>query len=119
MIDPSQKRLGIVQTVPPRVKIPSFATRSGATPSSLIFWGCSHELPVPNQMDNCAYTLFLFMLVSGSATLALTLKLRRSCTGSVPEVEGTPSAHFSTKPGGRSPAATITADLDWTVLYVR
>src|SRR5437762_12567921 len=43
----------------------------------------------------------------------------RSWTGSIPEVDGTPSAHFSTKTGGRSPAATFTADLHSTVLFVR
>ena len=43
----------------------------------------------------------------------------RSCTGSTPDVEGTPSAHFSTKTGGRAPVAPLIADLHSTKLFVR
>src|SRR5947208_14148017 len=101
MIDPSQKRLGIVQTDPPRVKIPSRATRSGATPSSLIFWAIPHALPLPNQMDKLAYTLFTFRSLSGSTTFAYRLKLIRSWTRSSPDVDGTPSVHSTTTPAVR------------------
>src|SRR5947209_18108869 len=103
MIDPSQKRLGIVQTDPPRVKIPSRATRSGATPSSLIFWAIPQALPLPNQMGKLAYTLFTFRSLSGCTTFALRLKLIRSWTRSILDVDGTPSVHFATKTGPRSP----------------
>src|SRR2546421_128801 len=57
MIDPSQFRFGkgaFTQTLLPKEKIPSPATRSGAIPSSCIFWACSQALPVPNQIERFA-----------------------------------------------------------------
>src|SRR5256714_7294333 len=73
MMDPSQLRFGnggFTQTLEPNEKIPSPATRSGAIPSSRIFWGCSHALPVPNQIESVAYTEFGFRSLSGSTTCA-------------------------------------------------
>src|SRR3989475_9664982 len=57
MIDPSQFRFGkgaFTQTLLPKEKIPSPATRSGPIPSSCIFWACSQALPVPNQIERFA-----------------------------------------------------------------
>src|SRR5437016_4926589 len=57
MMDPSQFKFGngaFTQTPLPKEKIPSPATRSGAIPSSCIFWACSQALPVPNQIERFA-----------------------------------------------------------------
>src|SRR5712691_3722515 len=122
MMDPSQFRLGkggFTQTLLPKEKIPSPATRSGATPSSRNFWADSQALPVPNQIERFAYTEFGFKSLSGSTTFAYIAKPRCSLTGSIPDVDGIPSVHFSTKTGGLAPVDALIADLHSTVLFVR
>ena len=74
---------------------------------------------MPNQIDKVAYTEFGFKSLSGSMTFAYNAKPRCSFTGSVPEVDGTPSVHFSTNTGGRAPVAPLIADLHSTMLFVR
>src|SRR5713101_1949671 len=116
----SQKRLGMKHgEVPPAEKIPSFATRSEETPSSRIWMGFSQGLPVPNQIDICMNTEFRFRFPSRAITRAYSAKGRRSCTGSIPEVDVTPSTHFSTKMGGLGPPAPLIGELHTTALFVR
>src|SRR3989475_6653936 len=102
---------------PPSEKIPSPAARSGYTPLSVIFCGWAHGSPVPYQAVSVAYTEFTFRSPSGSDTCAKTKKPSPDWTGSIAVDEYSPSAHLSTKTGGRDPAGGVSGADHRTMLF--